>query len=41
MSPANDEILEEMEQELEQIKYLAIAAMVVLSCVGMFAWLVL
>lgn len=41
MKQTNDEILEEMEQELEQIKYLAIATMVVLSCVGVFAWLVL
>ena len=41
MKPTEDPILAEMEQELEQITYLAIAAMVILTCVGVFAWLVL
>ena len=33
--------LEQIERELEQIKHLAIVAMVVLLVVGAFAWAVL
>ena len=41
MKPAEDYILEEMEQELIEIRNLCIVATVVLICVGAFAWVVL
>lgn len=34
-------VFEEMEEELEKLTYLAVAAMVVLLAVGLFGWLVL